>query len=147
MEEGTSTSRVLRSVDLVGIRQDAKPLEGGGEPERRLEGDEADAVGALPAPDQGGGQLQGPGGSQSMDGEDAQGPGPHLFGGLDLEGPSPQVVEHRAGLLKIGGGDPLPPLRGEQGLNALEGSAPPAGKFRVPLQERLDPVRGRLSHR
>ena len=90
-----------------------------------MEGDEAGAVGALAAPDQGGGQLQGARRPAAvMDGKDAQGAGAQLLGGLDLEGPRPQVVEHRPGLLEVGGGDPLPPLGGEQGLASTRGAPP-----------------------
>ena len=145
-EEATPSNVRVRRVDLVGVGEDAEAFEGGGEAERALERDETDAVGALPAPDQGGGQLQGGAGAQLVDGEDAQGAGAQLVGGLDLEGAGAQVIDHRPGVLEIGGGDPLLPLGGEQGLTALQGRAPPEGHVGVPLEERLDPARGGLAH-
>src|SRR4051794_2891769 len=60
----------LRLVDLAGIGEDAESFAGGGEAEGLVQADEIDAMRVLAAPDQGGGELQGPTGAQRMDGED-----------------------------------------------------------------------------
>src|SRR5436305_3749330 len=137
-------------VDLAGIGKDAESFQRGGEAERRMEGDEAGPLRALAAPDQGGGQLQGLGGPQRMDGrmdgEQAQGAGSQLLGGLDLEAPLSQMVEHPPGLLEVGRGDRLPALGGEQGLPPVEGCPPPEGHLRIALQEGLDPLGGGLPY-
>ena len=124
-------------MHLVGVGKHTEAFEGGGEAEGGVEGDEGDAVGAFAAPDQGGGELEGGGGLEDVDGENAQGAGAHLLGGLHLEGPGAQVVDHRAGLLEVGGGDPLLAVGGEEGLAAFERRSPPEGDLRVALLRRF----------
>jgi hypothetical protein len=127
-------------VDFAGVGKDAESLLGGGEAQRLVQADEAHPLSVLPAPDEGGGELQGAVGSQRVDGEDAQGAGAHLFGGLDLEGASPQVVDQPARPLEAGLGEAVPPLGRGQGFNAVEDRPPPEGQLRVAFEEGSDPL-------
>lgn len=123
-------------MDLAGVGEDAEALLGGGKAQRLVQADEAYALGALPAPDEGGGELQGAVSSQRVDGENAQGAGTNLFGGLDLESARPQVIDQPPCSLEASLGKVFPALGCGEGLDAVEDGPPPEGHFRVTLEER-----------